>query len=239
MRLAPTFPLSPCAARRRTASRCRCWVWWTASPDIVVAGINRGENMGQDLTYSGTVSAALEAAIGGIPAVAFSLAQADAGQPSDYRVAARVAKSIAAMVLQHGLPPYTILNVNVPPVRTLDDLRGIRLTRQGVRIYRDSLVEVERGRRARRRRAADSQHRRAGHGCLGGASRLRQRDARAPRYDRAPVHGELGGMGLAIAPLPSLNNVTFVGATYQVARSLHAIMKGDSAPTLDSKGEHQ
>ena len=114
-------------------------------PDIVVSGINRGENMAQDLTYSGTVTAALEAAISGIPAVAFSLAQPDADHPDDYRVAAKVAQTIAAMVLKQGLPPYTILNVNIPPVKRLEDLRGIRLTRQGVRIYRDCLVEVADG----------------------------------------------------------------------------------------------
>ncbi len=114
-------------------------------PDIVVSGINRGENMAQDLTYSGTVTAALEAAISGIPAVAFSLAQADADSPADYRVAAQVAPAIAEMVLKQGLPPFTILNVNVPPVERLEQLRGIRLTRQGVRIYRDCLVEVGEG----------------------------------------------------------------------------------------------
>ena len=111
-------------------------------PDIVVSGINRGENMAQDLTYSGTVTAALEAAISGIPAVAFSLSKADADAPADYHVAAKVALAIAEMVLKQGLPPFTILNVNVPPVERLEQLRGIRLTRQGVRIYRDCLVEV-------------------------------------------------------------------------------------------------
>ena len=114
-------------------------------PDIVVSGINRGENMGQDLTYSGTVSAALEAAIGGIPALAFSLAKANADSPADYQVAAQVARTIVKMALAQGLPPYTILNVNVPPVDRLADLRGIRLTRQGVRIYRDCLVDVDDG----------------------------------------------------------------------------------------------
>ena len=116
-----------------------------SSPDIVVSGINRGENMGQDLTYSGTVSAALEAAIHGIPAVAFSLARRDAELIEDYCVAAQVALPIVQMVLQQGLPPFTILNVNVPPVDRMDELRGIRLTRQGVRIYRDCLVEVAEG----------------------------------------------------------------------------------------------
>lgn len=114
-------------------------------PDIVVSGINRGENMAQDLTYSGTVAAALEAAISGIPAVAFSLARADADLPDDYQVAAQVALPIVRMVLAQGLPPLTILNVNVPPVARLEDLRGIRLTRQGVRVYRDYLVNVDDG----------------------------------------------------------------------------------------------
>ena len=114
-------------------------------PDIVVSGINRGENMAQDLTYSGTVAAALEAVINGIPAVAFSLARADAGCQDDYRVAAQVALPIVSAVLANGLPPLTILNVNVPPVSRLQDLRGIRLTRQGVRDYRDYLVEVDDG----------------------------------------------------------------------------------------------
>jgi len=114
-------------------------------PDIVVSGINRGENMAQDLTYSGTVTAALEAAIHGLPAVAFSLAQADADHLADYRVAASVAQGIAKRALEQGLPPYTILNVNIPPVKRIEDLRGIRLTRQGVRTYRDRLVGVGEG----------------------------------------------------------------------------------------------
>lgn len=114
-------------------------------PDIVVSGINRGENMAQDLTYSGTVTAALEAAISGVPAVAVSLANHDADRRADYAVAATVARIVARMVLQQGLPPYTILNVNVPPVSRMSDLRGIRLTRQGVRIYRDRLVDVADG----------------------------------------------------------------------------------------------
>jgi 5'-nucleotidase len=114
-------------------------------PDIVVSGINRGENMAQDLTYSGTVTAALEAVISGIPAVAFSLAHPNANCGADYQVAAQVAQSIAKRVLEQGLPPYTILNVNIPPVKRLKDLRGIRLTRQGVRIYRDRLVDVADG----------------------------------------------------------------------------------------------
>ena len=114
-------------------------------PDLVVSGINRGENMAQDLTYSGTVTAALEAAIHGVPAVAFSLGRADANCLADYAVAARVALPIVEMALANGLPPFTILNVNVPPVGRMADLRGIRLTRQGLRIYRDRLVDAAPG----------------------------------------------------------------------------------------------
>ena len=114
-------------------------------PDIVVSGINRGENMGQDLTYSGTVSAALEAAIHGVPAIAISLSSHDANRLKDYRPAAQVVVPIVKNVLQQGLPPFTILNVNVPDVSRIEDLQGIRLTRQGIRIYRDHLTRVNAG----------------------------------------------------------------------------------------------
>ena len=114
-------------------------------PDIVVSGINRGENMAQDLTYSGTVSAALEAALHGVPAVAFSLASRHADALEDYQVAAGVARTIVKMTLSYALPANTILNVNIPPVARREDLRGIRLTRQGLREYRDKLVRVAPG----------------------------------------------------------------------------------------------
>ena len=115
------------------------------TPDIVVSGINRGENMGQDMTYSGTVTAALEATIHGLPAVAFSLSIANGERHEYYQVAAEIAARIVERVLEQGLPAFTILNVNVPGVDSTDELRGIRLTRQGVRIYRDSLREVGEG----------------------------------------------------------------------------------------------
>ena len=101
--------------------------------------------MGQDLTYSGTVAAALEAAIHGLPALAMSLAVSRADRVEDYQVAAEIAIRIAGKVLEEGLPPLTILNVNVPGVARFEDLRGIRLTRQGVRIYRDQLNHVDGG----------------------------------------------------------------------------------------------
>ena len=115
------------------------------TPDLVVSGINRGANMGQDLTYSGTVTAALEAAIHGLPALAISLAAPRAARVEDYEAAAEIAIRIARKVLEEGLPPLTILSVNVPDVARFQDLRGIRLTRQGVRIYRDILNHVDGG----------------------------------------------------------------------------------------------
>lgn len=108
-------------------------VAWPAR--IVVSGINRGGNMGQDITYSGTVTAALEASIQGVPAVAVSLADRHADQVAAYERAAGAAVAVVRRVLEHGLPPFTVLNLNVPP----GEFKGIRLTRQGLRIYTDEL----------------------------------------------------------------------------------------------------
>lgn len=107
-------------------------------PRVVVSGINRGANMGQDITYSGTVTAALEASIQGIPGVAVSMAQRDADKVEDYQTAAGVALAVVTRLLEmeKGLPPLTILNLNVPAGRVV---KGLRLTRQGVRIYSDEL----------------------------------------------------------------------------------------------------
>jgi 5'-nucleotidase len=107
------------------------------APNLVVSGINRGPNMGQDITYSGTVTAALESSINGCPAVAVSLNRRDADTVEDYAEAARVAVEVVKHALEKKLPPLTILNVNVPAVPRV---KGIRLTRQGIRIYQDGLV---------------------------------------------------------------------------------------------------
>jgi 5'-nucleotidase len=104
-------------------------------PDLVISGINRGENMGQDITYSGTVTAAMEACIHHVPALAVSLASREADDPADYAPAAHLALEVAEAILANGLPAYSILNLNVPA----GVVRGLRLTRQGIRIYRDVL----------------------------------------------------------------------------------------------------
>ena len=105
--------------------------------DLVVSGINRGGNMGQDLTYSGTVSAAFEAVIWHCPAIAFSLVDAEAD--ADYSAAAAIARHIVAQKLYAKLPPLTLLNVNVPPL-PLNEIKGYQVVRQGLRQYHGELV---------------------------------------------------------------------------------------------------
>jgi len=106
--------------------------------DLVVSGINRGPNQGQDLTYSGTVSAAFEAVIWRKPAVAFSLC--DHSEDAEYGAAAEIARQVVALKLYEDLPPLTLLNVNIPAL-PLEAIRGFKITRQGLRQYNDELVE--------------------------------------------------------------------------------------------------
>lgn len=109
-------------------------------PNLIVSGINRGANMGQDITYSGTVTAALEAAIHGIPAIAFSLDNHFADDIADYEGATEVAVSVVKKALNNPLPPHTILNVNIPKGNGSGHIKGIRITRQGIREYLDELA---------------------------------------------------------------------------------------------------
>lgn len=104
-------------------------------PDFVLSGINHGPNMGDDVSYSGTVSAAIEGAILGVPSLAFSLA---AYENLDFTAAALVPR-IVQSVTRHGLPGRALLNVNIPSGSPAD-VRGIRLTRLGHRVYADQLV---------------------------------------------------------------------------------------------------
>jgi len=103
--------------------------------DLVVSGINPNANLGHDVTYSGTVTAAMEAAIIGIPAIAVSLdAPENHLNALDYSVAAQYALKIAQAVVKHGLPPNILLNVNIPYLPA-DQIKGIQITRQGLRVY--------------------------------------------------------------------------------------------------------
>jgi 5'-nucleotidase len=97
-------------------------------PDLVVSGINTGWNLGDDVTYSGTVSGALEAALLGAPAIAVSLMRTR-DWTFDFGPSAAIAHDVAARVLAQGLPDRTFLNVNVPKGRP----KGVRVTVQGQR----------------------------------------------------------------------------------------------------------
>jgi len=108
-------------------------------PALVAAGINHGGNMGDDVTYSGTVACAVEATLHGIPAFAVSLA--GEGAP-DFRAAAGFAGRLAAEILRRGLPAYTFLNVNVPNGPP-ENIRGHQVTRQGRRTYVDTVTRKE------------------------------------------------------------------------------------------------
>jgi len=108
--------------------------------DLVVSGINTNSNLGHDLTYSGTVTAAMEAAISGIPAVAFSLAEPrDTSEEKDYTLSQIVIREVVKNILDHGLPRGILLNVNIPYI-DVEQFKGYQITRQGLRVYHDNLV---------------------------------------------------------------------------------------------------
>ncbi len=104
---------------------------------LVVSGINKGANLGDDITYSGTVSAAMEGTLLGIPSIAVSLASRNHFL---FDEAAKFSLRVARKVLRHGLPKDTLLNINIPNI-PLEEIREVRITRQGKRIYGDSIIE--------------------------------------------------------------------------------------------------
>jgi 5'-nucleotidase len=103
-------------------------------PDVCVSGINYGANLGEDVSYSGTVAGALEATMLGVPGIAMSLA---ARRDFDFTEAARFAALAVNKALEEGLPPGALLNINVPA----GPLRGARVTRQGVKMARPMITE--------------------------------------------------------------------------------------------------
>ena len=107
------------------------------APDLVVSGINRGPNTAVNVIYSGTVSAATEAAILGLDAVAFSLC---AWKSDDYEAAARYAEIIARKVLQAGIPPGIVFNVNIPAL-PFERIKGVAVTRLARSRWEESFVE--------------------------------------------------------------------------------------------------
>jgi 5'-nucleotidase len=109
-----------------------------ARPDLVVSGINMGENLGTVTFYSATVGAAREAAFLGVPAIAVNLVAADG---MDYRPAAAVTAAIVRSLGKDGIPKGTFLNVNVPAL-PLESLRGLRITRQDMRAPVDFFKKI-------------------------------------------------------------------------------------------------
>ena len=102
-------------------------------PDLLVSGINHGSNTAISIIYSGTVSAATEGTIFGIPSIAISLTTYG---PADFRYAAKLARKLATKVIENGLPVGTLLNVNVPAIPE-SQIRGILVTRQGKATWDD------------------------------------------------------------------------------------------------------
>lgn len=107
-------------------------------PDLIVSGINKGANLGEDITYSGTVSAAIEGTILCVPSFAISLV---GERPFKYETASHYALKIARYILQRALPQDTLLNVNVPN-KPLQEIKGIKITKQGKRSYENSIHEI-------------------------------------------------------------------------------------------------
>jgi len=104
-----------------------------ARPLLVCSGVNSGPNLGTDVFYSGTVSAAIEAAIMGLPGLAVSLVAPD---EDGFVLASELAERLAWMIIRRGMPPNTLLNVNVPPVHQALPGR-LRVTRLGTRRYKN------------------------------------------------------------------------------------------------------
>lgn len=106
-------------------------------PDIVVSGINKGGNLGDDVTYSGTVSAAMEGTLMGIPSVAMSLVARD---DFNFTYASRFAVRLVRHVLRNGLHKDTLLNVNIPDIRD-SEIKTYKITKLGKRVYGDAIIE--------------------------------------------------------------------------------------------------
>ncbi len=107
-------------------------------PDIVVSGINKGENLGNDVLYSGTVSAAIEGCIFGIPSLAFSY---EDYYEEEFAAAGIIAKEITQRAFSEGIPHNTVLNVNIPKCSAKEDINGISITKLGVKKYKNNFEE--------------------------------------------------------------------------------------------------
>lgn len=106
-------------------------------PSLLVSGMNHGPNLGDDVTYSGTVAAAFEGTLLGLPSIAISVCS---WEECRFEAAERFATTIAKNVLERGLPEGTLLNVNVPSIPP-EEVKGVKVTKLGKRVYRDAVVK--------------------------------------------------------------------------------------------------
>ncbi|MBI5556172.1 MAG: 5'/3'-nucleotidase SurE [Deltaproteobacteria bacterium] len=107
-------------------------------PDLIVSGINAGANLGHDISYSGTVSAAKEGTIRGVPSIALSIS---GEAPYQFDTGIQCARLLASLILTSGMPNDCYLNINIPNVKAAD-IRGMKITRQGRRTYENALQEL-------------------------------------------------------------------------------------------------
>jgi len=107
-------------------------------PDIIVSGINRGANLGNDIVYSGTVAAAREGAMRNVPSFAISI---DGNENFQFNDAARFSKEVIVKIMKHDIPKNLLLNINFPNIE-YEHINGIEITRQGKRKYRDEMQKI-------------------------------------------------------------------------------------------------
>lgn len=105
-------------------------------PDLIISGINKAANMGDDITYSGTVSAAIEGTLLKVPSIAFSLASRN---NFNFNTGSYYSKIVTEHVIANGLPEGVLLNVNIPNLN-INEVKGIKITRQGKRVYNESII---------------------------------------------------------------------------------------------------
>ncbi|KYC40102.1 5'/3'-nucleotidase SurE [Scytonema hofmannii PCC 7110] len=129
----PTVKAWACDGTPSDCVKLALWALLESPPDLVLSGINHGANLGTEILYSGTVSAAMEGLIEGIPSIAFSLASRNS---KDFQPSADFAKILVGQIEKNPLPELMLLNVNIPPVKW-EEIAGVTLTRQGVRRYVD------------------------------------------------------------------------------------------------------
>ncbi|MBN8561356.1 5'/3'-nucleotidase SurE [Leptolyngbya boryana CZ1] len=129
----PNIKAWACSGTPSDCVKLAIWALLETPPDLVLSGINHGSNLGTDVLYSGTVSAAMEGVIEGIPGIALSLTSF---QSREFQTAADFACTLVRQLEKDPLPELTLLNVNVPAIER-DEIKGAIITRQGVRRYTD------------------------------------------------------------------------------------------------------